>query len=87
MTDLTATELEWREWIERACASVDVDPDLVDVEAIHGLTKDIAHEAVRAMAPVGAFILGVAVGRGGAVQDSDSLLAALRSSWRDADHG
>jgi hypothetical protein len=62
MTDLAAAERTWHDWIEEACATLGVDPALVDVKAIHGLTKRIAHEYERPMAPVGAYILGLAVG-------------------------
>ncbi|MBT9257418.1 molybdopterin-guanine dinucleotide biosynthesis protein A [Phycicoccus sp. MAQZ13P-2] len=83
MTDLTAAEQEWRTWIADACASVGVDPADVDVTGIHGLTKDIAHHLARPMAPVGSFILGLAVGArgaGGHTVSQDELLAALRTT-------
>lgn len=56
---------EWRPFIERASAAVGVDPSLVDEDVILELTSSIAHEGVRPMAPVGAFILGLAVAGGG----------------------
>ncbi|WP_030527473.1 DUF6457 domain-containing protein [Phycicoccus jejuensis] len=83
MTDLTAAEQEWRAWIADACASVGVDPSDVDVTGIHGLTKDIAHNLARPMAPVGSFILGLAVGARGAsghAISQDELLEALRTT-------
>lgn len=55
----------WRPFIERACANVDVDAALVDETAILDLTREIAHAGARPMAPVSAFILGLAVGAGG----------------------
>ena len=62
MTDLTAAEQQWHDWIPDACAALDVDPGAVDVTGIHALTKDIAHGFARPMAPVGSYILGLAVG-------------------------
>lgn len=56
---------EWRPFIERACAAAGVDPSVVDEDAILDLTRVIAHDGVRPMAPVGAYILGLAVGAGG----------------------
>ncbi|MBO1029990.1 molybdopterin-guanine dinucleotide biosynthesis protein A [Tessaracoccus sp. SD287] len=56
---------EWRPFIERASAAVGVDPSLVDEDVILELTSSIAREGVRPMAPVGAFILGLAVAGGG----------------------
>ena len=49
------------------------------MKTIHGLTKRIAHGYDRPMAPVGAFILGLAVGaREGA--DVGALRAVLEST-------
>ena len=63
MSDLDRAERIWHDWIVDACERVDVDPASVDVTDIHALTRVIAHEFERPMAPVGAFILGVAMGR------------------------
>jgi Domain of unknown function (DUF6457) len=84
MTDLAAAEQEWHDWIVDACTALDVDPDAVDVPGIHALTKEIAHGFARPMAPVGSYILGVAVGaraaRGERV-DPAALSAAIRSTF------
>ena len=84
MTDLSAGEEQWHAWVTQACQAVGVDPADVDVTAIHGLSRDIAHGVARPMAPVGSYILGLAVGtraaRGLAV-DQESLSAALRSTF------
>ncbi|GAA4414188.1 hypothetical protein GCM10023168_37610 [Fodinibacter luteus] len=84
MTDLAAAEQQWHAWIVDACTALDVDPDAVDVTGIHALTKDIAHGFARPMAPVGSYILGVAVGaraaRGEAV-DVAALAAAMRATF------
>lgn len=55
---------EWRPFIERATAAVGVEPSLVDADAILELTREIAHAGARPMAPVAAYILGLAVGAG-----------------------
>ena len=84
MTDLTAAERQWHDWISDACAAVDVDARAVDVTGIHALTKEIAHGFARPMAPVGSYILGLAVGaraaRGEAV-DPEALSAAIRATF------
>jgi hypothetical protein len=76
---LAAVEEEWGQWVARACAALDVDPALVDVTAIHVLTKQIAHRSVRPMAPVGAFIVGVALGQSGGEADPKDLAARLEA--------
>ncbi|WP_174521120.1 DUF6457 domain-containing protein, partial [Kribbia dieselivorans] len=57
-----ATELE--PWILQACATVGVDPRLVDVDRVHTLTGRVAEGLERSMAPISAFIVGLALGRG-----------------------
>ena len=83
MTDLAAAQVRWHDWIRDACSAVGVDPESVDVTGIHALTKDIAHDFARPMAPVGSYILGVAVGtraaRGEQV-DVTALSEALRAT-------
>lgn len=84
VTDLAAAELEWQHWIADACAAVGVDPADVDIAGIHGLTKEIAHGFARPMAPVGSFILGLAVGaRAGEGHDVSQveLVSAIRSTF------
>ena len=84
MTDLAAAEQQWHDWIHDACAALDVDPDAVDVTGIHALTKEIAHGFARPMAPVGSYILGLAVGaraaRGEPV-DPAALTEAIRATF------
>lgn len=82
MSDLAAAEERWRAWIVEACEAVGTDPAQVDVRTIHGLTKRIAHNFDRPMAPVGAFILGLAVGAQGRDADLAALRASLESTFR-----
>lgn len=80
MSDLTREEARWHEWIVRACRSVGADPAQVDVTMVHALTKDIAHGFSRPMAPVGAYILGLAVGGAGEHANPAALLTALEGT-------
>lgn len=73
----------WYDWIEEACAAVGIDPESVDVRSILAMTKVIAHGFERPMAPVGAYILGVAVGRleeQGRPVDLESLQQAIEAT-------
>lgn len=56
----------WDAWIADACAAVGVDPGLVDTEVVLTMTRQIAHGFERPMAPVGAYILGLAAASGDA---------------------
>lgn len=76
-TDLASER--WDGWISEVCARLGVDPALVDVPLVHDLTKQIAHRYERPMAPVGSYIMGIALGAaladGGT--DPDELLAGF----------
>jgi len=65
---------EWRPFIDRACAAVGVDPAQVDEDVVLPLTREIAHAGARPMAPVSAYLLGLAVGAG---HDPEAARAAL----------
>lgn len=82
MSDLNESEIRWHDWVEKACATVGVDPRNVDISGIHALTKRVAHNLDRPLAPVSSYILGVAVGMAiadGVIDpaDRDSLMERL----------
>ena len=78
MTDLAAAAAEHRGWIEDVCARLGVAADAVDVQTIHGLTGAVAERVARPMAPVTAFVAGLAVGAGSA---PSAAFAALRAAF------
>lgn len=53
----------WEPFVERACTAVGIDRSLVDIDGILDMTREVAHAGARPMAPVSAFLLGLAVGR------------------------
>lgn len=52
----------WRAFVEDACARLGLDAGLVDEHAILRLSRRVAHEGARPMAPVATYILGLALG-------------------------
>lgn len=52
------------DWLAAACAELGVDPAEVPVQSVLDLARDVAHQVVRPGAPVTAYLLGLAVGRG-----------------------
>lgn len=79
-TDLNSEK--WTPWITQVCERLGVDPALVDVPLVHDLTRQIAHRYDRPMAPVGSYIMGIALGAAlangrseGGRTDADALLA------------
>ncbi len=53
-------------WIAEAATAIGVDPQLVDVPALLGLARDVAHGVERKAAPLSTFVVGYAAGARGA---------------------
>lgn len=75
MSNLQQTSTEWGPWINEVCESVGVDADEVDVAEVHGLTQVVARDFLRPMAPVSAYIWGLA-----RAQHPDADPATLRDA-------
>ncbi|NJC15556.1 hypothetical protein F4558_005382 [Micromonospora profundi] len=69
------------DWVTAACAEVDLDPTQVPVPAVLDLARDVAHQVLRPGAPVTAYLLGLAVGRGADPADAAARLSALAANW------
>jgi molybdopterin-guanine dinucleotide biosynthesis protein A len=69
------------QWLQAACAELGLDPAAVDVRAVLDLARDVAHGVDRPAAPVTAYLLGVAVGRGLPAADAVTRLTGLARSW------
>ncbi|MFV0533390.1 MAG: DUF6457 domain-containing protein [Cumulibacter sp.] len=85
---MSSPQQQWDAWVDRACAALGVDPGTVDITAIHALTKRVAHNLDRPLAPVSSYILGVAVGIAAAENavdpaTRDALLQRLLSTVPD----
>ncbi|MEQ4300647.1 DUF6457 domain-containing protein [Plantactinospora sp. B6F1] len=68
-------------WVAAACAELDLDPAQVDVPRVLDLARDVAHNVLRPGAPVTAYLLGVAVGRGADPAVAATALTALATGW------
>ncbi|WP_018504665.1 DUF6457 domain-containing protein [Parafrankia discariae] len=53
------------EWVSRAGAALGLAPGSVDATLVLDLTRDVAHQVARPAAPLTAFLVGLAAGRGG----------------------
>jgi len=62
MSDTTPADLE--SWVAELAAAVDVPASDVPIADVLDLARDVAHATARAAAPVSAFVVGLAVGRG-----------------------
>ncbi|HEX8628251.1 MAG TPA: DUF6457 domain-containing protein [Catenuloplanes sp.] len=68
-------------WVTVACRELGLDPAEVDPKVVLDLARDVAHNVLRPGAPVTAYLLGVAVGRGTAPGDAAARLSALAAAW------
>ena len=73
---------ELEDWIAEAARELGLDPADVPTAAVLGLAKDVAHGVVRPGAPVTAYLMGVAVGRGAEPAAVADRLSQLALSWR-----
>lgn len=69
------------DWVTAACAELGLDPAQVPVPAVLDLAKEVAHQVLRPGAPVTAYLLGLAVGRGADPADAAARLGALAGAW------
>jgi Domain of unknown function (DUF6457) len=53
-------------WLAEAAAAVGVDAGVMDVNALLGLARDVAHGVERKQAPLSTFLVGYAAGARGA---------------------
>ena len=68
-------------WIKAASDELGLAPGDVDHKAVLDLARDVAHHVVRPGAPVTAYLMGVAVGRGAEPADVAHRLSQLALGW------
>jgi hypothetical protein len=72
------------EWTATACAELGLDPAEAHTAAVLDLAREVAHNVLRPGAPVTAYLLGLAVGRGADPAEAAARLTELaRSSAPD----
>lgn len=70
------------DWTAAACAELGLDPGQVDIRQILDLAKVAAHQVDRPAAPVTAYLVGLAAGRGLQADAAISRLTALADDWK-----
>jgi hypothetical protein len=58
-----------------------LDPGAADTRAVLDLARDVAHAVARPAAPLTAYLVGIAVGRGLAPADAAARVQALAAGW------
>lgn len=71
----------WGRWLNLASEELGLDPAEAPVDALLTLTAVIARGVDRPMAPVTAFLVGVAVGRGADAQTAMKQLTGLAQEF------
>ena len=70
---------ELDEWLAKACAALDIP--VIDRGPVLDLARDVAHGVLRPAAPLTAYIVGVAVGRGADPQEAFARIGTLVEEW------
>lgn len=71
----------WGRWITLAAGELGLSPDDVPVDDLLRLTAVIAHGVDRPMAPVSAFLVGLAMGRGADREEAIKKLTGLAQEF------
>lgn len=69
------------EWNATACQALGLAPDEARHQLVLDLAREVAHGVTRPAAPVAAYLLGLAVGRGADPEQAAATLTDLASSW------
>lgn len=75
------------DWLTAAAADLGIDPDVLDVDAVLELARDVAHNVERKAAPLTAYLVGyAAASAAGSGQEPDGAalarrVAALALAW------
>jgi hypothetical protein len=72
------------EWTAAAGASLGLDPgplSTADTKTVLDVAGDVAHAVARPAAPLTAYLLGIAVGRGMTLPDAADQVRALAQDW------
>jgi hypothetical protein len=74
-------------WTAAVLADLGLDPGPLDAEAtriVLDLAREVAHQVDRPAAPVTAYLVGVAVGRGLTLPDASERVRALAARWPES---
>ena len=74
------------DWLTAACRELGLDRGDIDRDLVLDLARDVAHGVARPGAPLTAYLLGLAVGRGAPARDAAARLTELAEGWQDGGH-
>ncbi|HYZ55939.1 MAG TPA: DUF6457 domain-containing protein [Streptosporangiaceae bacterium] len=68
-------------WVMAVCADLGLDPATADVRTVLDMAREVAHKVDRPAAPVTAYLLGMAVGRGLSLAVAAERVGSLATGW------
>src|ERR1039458_10615822 len=71
-----------QEWAAVVCADLGIDAAFADSGTVLDLARDVAHGVARPAAPLTAYLVGVAVGRGLSLPEAAGRVCALAAAWQ-----
>ena len=68
-------------WVAAAAAELGLTAGEVQTKQVLDVARDVAHQVLRPGAPVTAYLMGLAVGRGADPADVAARISALAKDW------
>ena len=68
-------------WVAAASAELGLRPEDARTTVVLDVARDVAHQVLRPGAPVTAYLMGVAVGRGADPADAAARISELARNW------
>jgi hypothetical protein len=72
------------QWTAAVCADLGLDAGVADTRAVLDLARDVAHRVERPAAPLTAYLVGVAVGRGLPLAEAARRVLALAATHAES---
>ncbi|TDC67262.1 hypothetical protein E1200_15295 [Actinomadura sp. GC306] len=69
------------DWINAVCGELGLERCEIDRDLVLDLARDVAHGVARPGAPLTAYLLGLAVGRGEPARDAAARLTEMAENW------
>jgi hypothetical protein len=71
------------DWLLAACEELGIEPSDLHRDLILDVARDVAHGVARPAAPLTAYLMGLAVGRGTPIRDAAARLTEMAEGWGD----
>jgi len=75
------------DWVQAVCAELGIESGDVHRDLILDVARDVAHGVTRPAAPLTAYIMGLAAGRGTPVRDAAARITEMAEGWAEGSPG